>query len=47
MAPLRSVALAKLINIPFTVASPMQPMNGLSVATELGTVVTSPGRPPK
>jgi hypothetical protein len=47
MAPLRSVALAKLINIPFTVASPMQPMNGLSVATAPGTVVSPLGRPPK
>jgi len=47
MAPLRSVALAKLINIPFTVASPMQPMNGLPVAIAPDTVVSPLGRPPK
>ena len=47
MAPLRSVALAKLMNIPFTVASPMQPMNGLSVATAFGTTLSSLGKPPK
>jgi hypothetical protein len=39
--------LAKLINIPFTVASPMQPMNGLSVANALETLVSPLGRPPK
>lgn len=47
MAPLLSVALAKLINTPFTVASPMQPMNGLVVATVPGNAVSTLGKPPK
>jgi len=47
MAPLLSVALAKLINMPFTVASPMQPTNGLTVGTAPGAVASPLGRPPK
>jgi len=47
MAPLLSVALAKLINTPFTVASPMHPMNGFDVATVPGNAVCSVGKPPK